>query len=109
VPPFNEYEYGAVPPLTPLTVMVVLAPYFDIVPLVTVALIIAGCVIVMVDVRTTPFESVMVNVCVPANFAKLPVPVYGAVPPLAVTVTKELSPLHAINVGVTVITNGADG
>jgi hypothetical protein len=48
-------------------------------------------------------------VYVPATLENLPVPVYGAVPPLALTVTNELSPLHAITVGVAVITNGAEG
>ena len=109
MPPFNEYKYGAVPPLTPLTVIVVRAPYLVIVPLVTVALTIDGCIIVMVDVRITPFESDIVNVCVPANFENLPMPVYGAVPPLAVTVTNELSPLQLITVGVAVMVNAADG
>ena len=55
--------------------MVVLAPYLAIVPLVTVALILVGCVIVIVAERKTPLESVIVNVCVPATFANLPVPI----------------------------------
>ena len=38
------------------------------------------------------FASVTVNVYVPAVRLNTPVPVYGAVPPVAVTVTVELLP-----------------
>ena len=36
----------------------------------------------------------------PAVLEKVPVPVYGAVPPEALTVTIELQPLHAMAVWV---------
>ena len=49
-------------------------------------------------VAVQPCESVTVNVNVPAVLEKVPVPVYGAVPPEAVIVTVELPPLHAIAV-----------
>ena len=54
---------------------------------VAVTLIAAGPVIVTVAVPEQLFASVTVKVCVPAPRAKNPVPVYGAVPPVAVTVT----------------------
>jgi len=57
-------------------------------------------VIVAVVVAVQPCASVTVNVYVPAVFEKVPVPVYGAVPPLALIVTVELPPLHAIAVCV---------
>jgi hypothetical protein len=41
-----------------------------------------------------------VYVCVPALTVKLPVPAYGPVPPVPVTVTVAVPPLHAILVAV---------
>ena len=55
-----------------------------------------GSVTVMLVVAVHPFASVTVYECVPAVTVKLPVPVYGAVPPAPVTVTVAEPPLHEI-------------
>lgn len=47
-------------------------------------------------VEEQPLLSVMLNVYVPAVRVKLPVPVYGEVPPLAVTVTVVEPPKQAM-------------
>ncbi|MFA6234570.1 MAG: hypothetical protein WC824_10365, partial [Bacteroidota bacterium] len=64
-----------------------------------------------------PFASVTVMVCVPAGLLTVPVPEYGGVPPLAVTVTVELPPLQRIadafadttnNVGSVIVAEAVD-
>ena len=54
----------------------------------------------MLVVEVHPFASVTVYKCVPALTVKLPVPVYGPVPPAAVTVTVAVPPLQDILVEV---------
>ena len=54
----------------------------------------------MLVVAVHPFASVTVYECVPALTVKLPVPVYGPVPPADVTVTVAVPPLHKILVAV---------
>lgn len=57
-----------------------------------------GWVIVTVTVAVQAFASRTVNVYVPAPRVNVPVPEYGGVPPVAVTVTVELSPWQRIGV-----------
>jgi len=54
----------------------------------------------MLVVAVHPFASVTVYECVPALTVKLPVPVYGPVPPAAVTVTVADPPLQEMLVEV---------
>ena len=54
----------------------------------------------MLVVAVHPFASVTVYEEVPALTVKFPVPVYGPVPPAAVTVTVAVPPLHEILVEV---------
>jgi hypothetical protein len=93
--------YGAVPP-DAVTVIVELPPLHKIAVAVAVAVIIEGSVIVTVVVAVHPLASVTMYVYVPACSVNVPVPVYGDVPPVAVTVIVELSPLHKITVAVAV-------
>jgi hypothetical protein len=51
-----------------------------------------------VVVAVQPLASVTVYEYVPAERLAVPVPWYGAVPPLALTVTVEPPPLHRIGV-----------
>ena len=97
--------YGAVPPEA-VIVTVELPPLHAIAVCDSDATSGAGCVIVAVTDPVHPFASVTVNVNVPAVLEKVPVPVYGAVPPEAVIVTVELPPLHAMAVWVSVATTG---
>jgi hypothetical protein len=53
-----------------------------------------GSVTEMLVVAVHPFASVTVYECVPALTVKLPVPVYGPVPPADVTVTVAVPPLQ---------------
>jgi hypothetical protein len=62
----------------------------------------------MLVVEEHPFASVTVNDQVPELLVNDPVPEYGAVPPVAETVTVELPPLHAIDVAAEVAVS-ADG
>ena len=57
-----------------------------------------GCVIVPVVVEVQLLASVTVKEYVPAERVNVPVPLIVPVPPLAVTVTVELPPLHRIAV-----------
>jgi len=91
--------YGAVPPLA-LIVTVELPPLHAIVVCDSDATSCVGCVTVAVTDPVHPFASVTVNVYVPAVFEEVPIPVYGAVPPLALIVTVELPPLHEMEVCV---------
>ena len=64
-----------------------------------------GCVTVVLVVAEQPRESVTVKLYVPAVRVKLPVPVYGVVPPFAVTVTLVLPPKQEMVPGVATATN----
>src|SRR5262249_46153151 len=66
-----------------------------------------GSVTVHVVVAVHPFASVTVNAYVPAFLVKVPVPVYGAVPPLAETVMLPSPPKHNAFVDVQLATRGA--
>src|SRR5437762_2519418 len=55
-----------------------------------------GWVMSPVVVAVQPLASVTVKLYVPVGLLNVPVPVYGVVPPLALTVTVELPPLHKI-------------
>jgi hypothetical protein len=57
-----------------------------------------GCVIVTEVVPAQLFASVTVKECVPAGSVKVPVPLYGATPPVAITVTVDVPPLQGIGV-----------
>ena len=59
----------------------------------------------MLVVAVHPLASVTVYECVPALTVKLPVPVYGPVPPADVTVTVAVPPLHKILVDVELAVN----
>ena len=91
--------YGDVPPAA-VTVTVELPPLHKIAVAVAVAVNTDGSIIVTVVVAVHPLASVIVYVYVPAGSVNVPVPVYGAVPPDAVTVIVELPPLHIIPVAV---------
>ena len=71
-------------------------------PAVAVTFKAVGCVMVIVALPVFATASVTVNVWLPAVRVKVPVPVYGAVPPDAATVTVLLPPLQAMAVGVAV-------
>ena len=64
-----------------------------------------GCEMVIEVVLVHPFASVTVKTWVPAGRLNWPVPEYGAVPPLAETVTVEEPPLHKMEVADEVATN----
>jgi hypothetical protein len=64
-----------------------------------------GSVIVTVVIAVHPLASVIVYVYVPAGSVNTSSPAYGGVPPVAVTVIVELSPLHKIAVAVAVVVN----
>ena len=100
--------YGAVPPVA-LMVTVDVPPLHAISVWVSVAVITAGSVRVTVTVPVQPLASVTVYVVDPTDCVKVPVPVYGAVPPVALMVTVDVPPLHAISVwvSVAVITAGS--
>src|SRR5437764_1237511 len=57
-----------------------------------------GWVMSPVVVAVQPLASVTVKLYVPVVLLNVPGPVYGAVPPLALTVTVELPPLPRIGV-----------
>ena len=97
-------EYGAVPPLA-VTVTVAVPPLHAIAVADDEATNILGAVTVMVVFFEQPWESVTVYVYVPAPTVNEPVPEYGAVPPLADTVTVAVPPLHAIAVADDEATN----
>jgi hypothetical protein len=97
--------YGAVPPVA-VTVTVVLPPLQAIGVKVDATVSAGGSVMVSCASALQPFASVTVNVYVPAAFVKVPVPVYGADPPVAETVTVEVPPLQAIGVALAVTTIG---
>ena len=86
-----------VPPLA-LTVTIELPPLHRIGVLDELASTALGWVIFPVVVSVQLLASVTVNEYVPAARLNVPVPKYGAVPPVALTVTTELPPLHRIGV-----------
>jgi hypothetical protein len=91
--------YGPVPPAD-VTVTVADPPLQDILVEVEPAVNTVGSVTVMLVVAVHPFASVTVYECVPALTVKLPVPVYGPVPPADVTVTVAVPPLQEMLVAV---------
>jgi hypothetical protein len=91
--------YGGVPPDAD-TVISELPPLHRIGVFIADALSIGGPVTMTSAVVEHPIASVTVYVCLPAFSWNVPVPVYGGVPPLAVTVTVAVPP--AQNSGVVV-------
>ena len=91
--------YGPVPPF-PVTVTAAVPPLQDMLVEVELAVKTVGSVTVMLVVAVHPLASVTVSLCVPALTVKLPVPVYGPVPPFPVTVTVAVPPLQDILVEV---------
>ena len=87
--------YGPVPPAD-VTVTVAVPPLQDILVEVELAVRTVGSVTVILVVAEQPFASVTVYEYVPALTVKLPVPVYGPVPPFPVTVTVAVPPLQEI-------------
>ena len=84
--------YGGVPPVAD-TVTVEFPPKHEIgVALADAASAANGWVMVTDADSLHPLASVTVKVCVPALRVNVPTPVYGGVPPAAVTVTVELPP-----------------
>ena len=59
-----------------------------------------GCVMVMLTGNVFNEASVTTKFQVPAARVKVPVPVYGGLPPVAVTLTDELPPKQGIEVAV---------
>ena len=91
--------YGGVPPVA-LTVTVELPPQETGVALAE-AVSVGGAVIVNdCVVAVQPFASVTLNEYVPALRTNVPVPVYGGVPPAAVTVTVDVLPLQRMGVAL---------
>ena len=88
-------EYGAVPPVAE-TVTVDVPPLQSIGVADDDATTAVGSVIVIVVDAEQLFASVTVNEYVPAVLVNVPVPEYGAVPPVADTVTVAEPPLHTI-------------
>ena len=63
----------------------------------------------MLLVELHPLSSVIVNVLFPASTEKFPVPMYGAVPPVAETVTIPAPPLQVIGLDTPIETNKSAG
>ena len=80
------------------TVTVVLPPLHRIGSLDELGTNAVGSVMSPVVVAVQLLASVTVYEYVPAGWLNVPSPVYGAVPPVALTVTIELPPLHRIAV-----------
>jgi hypothetical protein len=87
--------YGGVPPVAEI-VTVELPPTQLIEVAFAVTIKAGGSVSVTTDVVVTPAASVTVNVWLPAGLTNVPVPVYGGVPPVAVTVIVVVPPPHRI-------------
>ena len=85
------------PPVA-LTVTVELPPWHKIAVLDELADTAVGSVMLPVVVPVQLFASVTVKEYVPAERLNVPVPLYGPVPPVALTVTVELPPWHRIAV-----------
>jgi hypothetical protein len=91
--------YGAVPPVA-VTITVALSAPQGIGDATAEITSCGGSLMFTVTVSEQLFASVTVNVCVPPGTEKLPVPVYGGVPPVAFTVTVAFSPLQRMLVAV---------
>jgi hypothetical protein len=91
--------YGGFPPLAVTSTVAMLLEQLTVVALEN-ACSSEGSLTFTVVIPLQPFASVTVNVYVPAFLLKFPAPVYGAVPPLAETVTVELPPLQRIGVAL---------
>ena len=87
--------YDGVPP-DAFTLKEVVPPVLPIVPDVIEEAIAVGSPTEIETVSFVPVLSVIIYWCVPALTEKLPTPVYGALPPVAETVTKEEPPKHGI-------------
>jgi hypothetical protein len=100
--------YGDVPPVAE-TVIVEVPPLQGIGGASTMMASCVGSVSVITDEDALqPLASVTVKVWLPAPRTKLPVPLYGGVPPLALTVTVVVPPWHAIGAAVA-LTASNDG
>jgi hypothetical protein len=93
--------YGDAPPEAE-TVTVEVPPLHRIGVAVAEAISSPGAVIVMEVVVVQLLASVTVKECVPAPRLNAPVPEYGAVPPVAATVTVALPLLHSTGVALAV-------
>ena len=93
--------YGIVPPEAD-TVTVVVPPLQRICGAVAVAVRSVGLTMLIVAVAVHPLVSVTRNEYVPALRVNVPVPVYGAVPPEADTVTVVVPPLQGMTGAVAV-------
>lgn len=99
--------YGPVPPVAATVT-------FDVPPLHRMGVWFAlttmagGAVMVTATVALQLPASVTVKLYVPAVLLKVPVPVYGGVPPFAETVTVELPPAQRIGVDEAEALNGED-
>jgi hypothetical protein len=102
--------YGGVPPVA-ATVTVEFPPLHNIgVADAVTAIAEAGCeMVIAAEVAEQPFASVTVKVYVPAILANVPVPVYGAVPPVAVTTTFDVPPKQRIGGAFTSTASAAEG
>lgn len=89
-----------------VTVTVVLLPLQGIGGALAVADNAGGSVIFTFAEPPHPLASVTVNVWLPAGRLNTPVPTYGGVPPVAVTVIVEVPPLQRMGVDVA-LTTGA--
>ena len=98
--------YAPVPP-SAVTVTVVVPPLQDIVAALDEATNTAGSDTVPVVVELHPFSSVTVKLYAPALTVNVPVPLYGAVPPEAVTVTVVVPPKQDIVPALDEATNTA--
>ena len=103
-PLFRLYCNAPVPPEA-VTVNVVVPPLHVIVPADADTVIAEGSVTVTLTDELHPLASVTVYDCVPAACVKVPVPVYGVVPPVALIVTVDEPPLQAIAVWLSAATN----
>ena len=90
---------GGVPPVA-VTVTVEVPPLHCIGVAEAFAISAGGSVTVIDVVAVHPFASVTVKVWPPAPRLKVPVPLRGGVPPVAVTVTVEVPPLQRIGVAL---------
>ncbi len=97
--------YGAVPPVA-VMVTVELPPLQRIGVQFAWAFTGRGPPMVTVTMVEQPLVSITVKVCVPVGRRKVPVPVYGGIPPVAVTVTVELSRPQSTGVYVAEATRG---
>jgi hypothetical protein len=86
--------------LIAVTVTVELPPLQRMGVAVAVANSCGGDVTVTVVCAVQPLSSVTVKVCVPVVLPNVPVPLYGGVPPEAVTVIVDISPPQVMGVAV---------